>query len=169
LVRNPRSVLRTLSAFLEHDLDYDRILENRVGAVAKPNSSFRRTGEGNFNPIARWKQQLTPEQLTRIEGLVGSTLAELGYELATTGLDECNPLYRAWNRQLYRRFFELKLQSKKNSLLRALRKPLTSKDVDEVILVDESAAERMRVAARTRANRDLGEEASIMGRMAGQP
>jgi hypothetical protein len=158
-----------LSAFLEHDLDYDRILENRVGAVAKPNSSFRRSGEGNFNPIARWKQQLTTEQLTRIEGLVGSTLAELGYELATTGREECNPLYRAWNRQLYRKFFELKLQSKKNPMLRALRKPLTSKDVDEVVLVDESAAERMRLAVRAGADCDLAEERSTVGKMAGQP
>jgi len=169
LVGDPRSILRRLSAFLEHDLDYDRILENRVGAVAKPNSSFRRSGEGNFNPIARWKQQLTTEQLTRIEGLVGSTLAELGYELATTGRDECNRLYRAWNRQLYRKFFELKLQSKKNSALRVLRKPLTSKDVDEVVLVDESAAERMRVAVRTGAGCDVAEERSTVGRMAGQP
>jgi len=169
LVRDPRSVLRILSAFLEHDLDYDRILENRVGTVAKPNSSFRRSGEGNSNPIGRWKQQLTPKQLTRIEGLVGSTLAELGYELATTGSNECNPLYRAWNRQLYRSFFALKLQWKKNGVLRALRKPLTSKDVDEVVLVDESTAEHMLVAARTRANRDLAEETSTVGRMAGQP
>ena len=166
---DPRRVLRRLSAFLEHDLDYDRILESRVGAVAKPNSSFRRSGEGNFNPIARWKQQLTREQLTRIEGLVGGTLTELGYELATTGRDDCNPLYRAWNRQLYRKFFEMKLQSKKNSVLRALRKPLTSKDVDDVVLVDESAAERMRAAAQTQANCDLAEERSTVGRMAGQP
>ena len=169
LVRDPRPVLRRLSAFLEHDLDYDRILENQVGAVAKPNSSFRRSGEGSFNPVARWKQQLTRDQLTRIEGLVGGTLAELGYELATTGRNECNPLYRAWNRQLYRKFFELKLLSKKNTVLRSLRKPLTSNDVDEVVLVDESAAERMRVAARTRANRDVAEETSTVGRMAGQP
>jgi hypothetical protein len=168
-VRNPRSALRILSAFLEHDLDYDRILENRVGAVAKPNSSFRRSGEGNFNPIARWKQQLTRDQLTRIEGLVGGTLAELGYELATTGRNECNALYRAWNRQLYRKFFELKLQAKKNTVLRALRKLLTLKDVDEVVLVDESAAEHLLAAARARANRDLAEETSTVGGMAGQP
>lgn len=163
LVGDPRRVLRRLSAFLEHDLDYDRILENRIGAVAKPNSSFQRLGEENFNPIARWKQQLTRDQLTRIEGLVGGTLTELGYELATTGRDDCNPLYRAWNRQLYRKFFELKLQSKKNSVLRALRKPLTSKDVDDVVLVDESAAERMRVAAQTQANCDLAEERPTVG------
>jgi sulfotransferase family protein len=168
LLRDPRSVLRRLSAFLEHDLDYDRIQENRVGAVAKPNSSFRPSSEGNFNPVARWKQQLTTDQLTRIEGLVGSTLSELGYELATSGWDACNPLYRAWNHLLYRQFFELKLRSKKNSVLRRLRKPLTSKHVDEVVLVDEEAA-RMRAAPATGADCDLAGERSTVGRMAGQP
>ena len=152
LVRDPRSVLRTLSAFLEHELDYNRILENRIGAVGKPNSSFRRSGEANFNPVARWKQQLSIDQLRRIEGLVGGTLAELGYELATSGRDEGNPVFRTWNRQLYRQFFELKLQSKKNAVLRALRKPLSSKDVDEVVLVDEGTAARMRSGARTTAD-----------------
>jgi hypothetical protein len=169
LVRDPRSVLRTLSGFLEHDLDYDRILENRIGAVAKPNSSFRRSGEGNFNPVGRWRQQLTTDQLTRVEGLVGSTLAELGYELATSGRDECSPLYREWNRLLYRQFFEFKLQSKKNGVLRALRKPLTSKDVDEAVLVDESAAARIRTGAQKAQDCVLAEERSTVGKMAGQP
>ena len=163
LVGDPRSVLRRLSAFLEHELDYDRVLDHRVGTVAKPNSSFRRSGEANFSPIARWKRQLTTEQLTRIEGLVGDTLAELGYELATSGRDQCNPLVRAWNRMVYRKFFELKLQSKKNRVLRRLRKPLTSKEVDAVVLVDESAAERMRSAAQTLAGRELAKEASAVG------
>jgi len=149
LVHDPRLVLRRLSAFLEHDLDYDRILENRIGAVGKPNTSFRRTTEANFNPVARWKQQLSTDQLWRVEGLVGSTLAELGYELATSGRDEFNPLSRGWNRLLYRQYFELKLESKKNRVLRHLRKPLTSKDVDEIALVDEGAAARLRAETRT--------------------
>jgi len=143
LVSDPHSVLARLSTFLDHDLNYDRIMENRVGAVAKPNSSFRGSEKGNFNPVARWKHLLTGDELARIEGWVGNILLELGYELATTGRYDCNPVYRAWNRLLYRQFFELKLESKNNRLIRTFRKPLTSKDIDEVVLVDEGAASRV--------------------------
>ena len=149
LVQDPRSVLRTLSAFLEHDLDYDRILENPIGAVAKPNSSFGKRIEEGFSPIGRWKRQLTTHQLTRIETLVGDTLAELGYELATPGRYGWSPFFRSWNHLVYRQFFELKLHSKKNRLLRVLRKPLTANDVDSTVLVDESTAARMRTVVRT--------------------
>jgi hypothetical protein len=157
LVRDPRSVLASLSVFLEHDLDFDRILENPIGAVAKPNSSFSRSPQGEFNPIARWKQQLTREQLARVEELVGETLAELGYELATSGRKGHHLLYRTWNRLLYRQFFELKLRSKKSRMLRALRKPLTSKDVDRTVLVDEPGALRLRTAAGTTADCDAAQ------------
>ena len=152
LVCDPGSVLSDLSAFLDHDLDYDRILENPIGAVSKPNSSFAGSGEGEFNPIARWKRQLTTEQLTRIEGLVGETLTELGYELATSGRYLCNPLYRNWNRLLYRQFFELKLQSKKRRFLGVWRKPLTAKEVDAMVLVDEIGAARLRTAQEVTAH-----------------
>lgn len=147
LVRDPRSVLRRLSAFLEQELDYEHILANRVGAVAKPNSSFRHASEGSFNPIARWKEQLNTDQLQRIEALVGETLVELGYELATSGRAG-SPMYQPWNRFIYRQFFELKLQSKKNAVLRTFRKPLTPKDVDEMVLVDEKGAARVHDATR---------------------
>lgn len=40
-----RSVLSSLSAFLEHDLDYDRIVANPIGAVVKRNSSFARSAQ----------------------------------------------------------------------------------------------------------------------------
>ena len=155
LVRDPRSVLRTLSAFLAHDLDYDRILENRIGAVATPNSSFRNRSEEKFNPIGRWEHQLTIDQLTRIESLVGDTLAELGYELATSGRYRWNPFYRSWNHLLYQQFFELKLQSKKNAVLRRLRKPLTSVDVDKTVIVDERAAASLGTVMRTTMEYDV--------------
>lgn len=66
--------------------------------------------------------------------------------MATSGWYLYNPLYRTWNRLLYRQFFELKLQSKKNRILRTLRKPLTSKEVDSTVLVDEIGAARLRTA-----------------------
>ncbi len=146
LVRDPRSVLLRLSEFLEHDLDYDRILENAVGTVAKPNSSFKGSTAGKFNPVARWKQQLSTEQLSRVEALVGDTLLDLGCELATSDT-QFNPGYRMWNRFVYRQFFELKLAVKKSRLLNAFRKPLNSNDIDGIALVDEKAATRLRAAS----------------------
>lgn len=164
LVRTPRQVLRQLSTFLEHDLDYGRVLENRIGAVAKPNTSFGNSSESQFNPIERWKRQLTADQLRRVEELVGDTLEELDYPLATPGRDTFSRLYRAWNRFRYRQFFELKLQAKKNRLLGAFRKPLTSEEVDEVVLVDEPAAGRMhesRHAGRPHPEHDNHDDSTI--------
>ena len=139
LVRDPRTVLRRLSAFLEHDLDYDRIQQTAIGTVSRPNTSFSARRHRDFNPVARWKQQLSPGQLTRIEGLVGKTLSELGYELATPGRAAGNKMQLGWTRMVYRRFFELKLKSKKNRLLRALRPALTSRQVDQIVVVDDRA------------------------------
>lgn len=142
LVCDPRAVLARLSSFLDHELDYDRIQKTAIGTVARPNTSFSAQQRRGFNPVARWKQQLAPDQLTRIEGLVGSTLSELGYELATPGRAARNRAQLAWDRLLYRRFFDLKFYSKKSRALRALRPPLTSEQVDEIVVVDDRASKR---------------------------
>lgn len=146
LVNDPRAVLRRLSCFLEHDLNYDWIQKNAIGTVARPNTSFK--GRKDFSPVERWKEQLTQEQLTRIEGLVGDTLSELGYELATAGAGACSKVDLAWNRFLYRQFFELKQEWKKNGILRALRPELTSRQVDDVVIVDDKAAAQIRAVPR---------------------
>jgi len=140
LVHDPRAVLRRLSSFLDHELDYDRIQRTAIGTVARPNTSFSAQRRPGFNPVARWKQQLAPDRLTRIEGLVGSTLSELGYDLATPGRAACNRTQLAWNRLLYRRFFDLKFYSKKSRVLRALRPPLTSEQIDQIVVVDDRAS-----------------------------
>ena len=140
LVTEPRSVFRRLSEFLDHDLNYERIHQHPVGTVARPNTSF---GErDNFNPLARWKNQLTPEQLARIEALVGGTLAELGYQLATSQSPSHNRLSLIWDRLVYRQFFEAKLQWKKNRILHLLRPDLTSQEVDAGVIVDDLAPTR---------------------------
>lgn len=140
LVTEPHSVFRRLSDFLDHDLNYEKIHQNAVGTVARPNTSFR--GLNNFNPLARWKKQLTSEQLSRIEALVGETLAELGYELATSHLASGNKLSLAWDRFVYHQFFEAKLQWKRNPILQLLRPELTSRQIDASVIVDDLAQTR---------------------------
>jgi hypothetical protein len=89
---------------------------------------------------------LTSQQLTRIEAFVGNTLTGLGYGLATEG--KCNKIQAAWNRQVYRQFFEFKQHWKKNRVLRALRPGLTSRKIDEVVIVDDMALQRMRNSSK---------------------
>jgi hypothetical protein len=60
------------------------------------------------------------------------------------------------------------LQSKKNIVLSALRKPLTSKGADVVVLVDENASVGLHAGARPTAECNLPQEGSTLGRMAGQ-
>jgi hypothetical protein len=140
LVREPRSVFRRLSDFLDHDLNYERIHQHPVGTVAQPNSSFG--SANNFNPLARWKKQLSQGQLVRIEALVGDTLAALGYELATPQRVSHKKLSLAWDRLVYRQFFEAKLQWKKNRILHLVRRDLTSREVDAGVIVDDLAPTR---------------------------
>ena len=79
LITNPRETLLRLGSFIDHDLDYDRILSAGIGSIRDPNSSFARDADGTFNPVARWKTQMSGEQVVRLEELVGDSLLELGY------------------------------------------------------------------------------------------
>ena len=137
LVSDPRTALQCLSSFLDHDLDYDRIQRNAVGTVARPNTSFKRKKAVDFNPVGRWKRQLTAERLANVEDLVGSTLAGLGYPLADSARADCRTIGVVWNRILYRQFFRMKQQWKKNRVVRFIRPPLTSQQIDEYVIVDD--------------------------------
>ena len=83
LVREPRRVLAEVGRFIDHDLDYDRILRTGMGSVSKPNTSFEPSQKSEFSPIGRWKNLLAPQDLAVLEGLIGDVLLELGYPLAT--------------------------------------------------------------------------------------
>jgi hypothetical protein len=79
LISNPRKTLLRLGQFIEQDLDYERIRCAGIGSVSQPNTSFAGASEETFNPVARWKTKMSPEQLAAFEALVGDFLHELGY------------------------------------------------------------------------------------------
>jgi len=107
LVRVPTSVLNEIGDFIGQELDYDQIRDVAYGSLRKPNSSFGKEATLGIGPRARWKTSLSEEQLTEIEGLIGSTLTELGYPLSRK--IHTVPVKLRRKRIIYRTFFESKL------------------------------------------------------------
>src|SRR5438445_9217956 len=68
LVSEPRTTLAKLSHFIEHDLDYDHIQKIGIGSVSEPNTSFKgKSGTEKFNPLGRWTQGFSQENLVIFE------------------------------------------------------------------------------------------------------
>jgi hypothetical protein len=109
LVNRPRETLARLGSFIEHDLDYDQIQRVGIGSVSAPNSSFENRSAEGFSPTGRWKSGFSKQNLQIFEGLVGATLEELGYELATEEGRGIQRLYLKRIRALYERYFDTKL------------------------------------------------------------
>lgn len=105
LVQQPKETLAILGDFIHSDLNYDRIRQNAIGAVSKPNTSFRdEVRRGTFSPIGRWKGSSDVEA-ARMEGLLESSLRELGYETNPS----CVLDFTAWRlRVFYSLFREVK-------------------------------------------------------------
>ena len=113
LIANPRSVLGRVGAFIEQDLDYDRIREVAIGSVAEPNTSFQSGSQsGTFNPVARWKDALSPEKLGVLESLIGTTLRELGYSVAAGEEKSKQECQVSGLRARYHSYFDLKFWAK---------------------------------------------------------
>ncbi len=84
VVQRPREALARIGAFIEQDLDYDRIQQNPLGSLQNPNSSFRGDGrEKEANTIGRWKTMFAPEQIRDIEAVQVDLLSATGYTLDT--------------------------------------------------------------------------------------
>jgi hypothetical protein len=113
LVADPPAVLGRLGKFIDHELDYERILKAGIGAVSEPNTSFEENGEGKaFSPVGRWRTKFSPQELASFEGLVGRTMEELGYALAT---DDRRLVERASLRRMrtvYHAYFDSKFYLK---------------------------------------------------------
>ncbi len=112
LVGRPHETLARLGDFIGQRLDYDRILQTGIGSVSSPNTSFEDASKDNFNPTGRWRSGYSAEELTMFEGLVGGTLEENGYELATKDRDALNRPELRRMRAMYRKYFDAKLYLK---------------------------------------------------------
>ncbi|MFZ0418145.1 MAG: sulfotransferase [Candidatus Sulfotelmatobacter sp.] len=134
--------LAKIGAFIQHDLDYDRILRVGIGSVREPNTSFK--GDGG-SPVGRWKQKISAEKLALFEALVGTTLKELGYPLATAEAS-ANRLNALRLRTFYRAYFDAKFWFKSSGLARAVRGPMSGQQIDDTTMAVDPA----RQAAGTR-------------------
>lgn len=102
LVERPQETLTRLGKFIEQELNYEEIQKVGIGSVSAPNTSFK-SGEGQqqFTPLGRWKSGYSAEDLAMLEGLIGGTLHEVGYELSAPpaqrgGLRRMRSIYRAY-------------------------------------------------------------------------
>jgi hypothetical protein len=117
LIAQPNETLARLGRFIEQDLDYEQIRRAGIGSVSAPNSSFGDASAENFNPSGRWKTGYSAGELAMFEGLVGRTLEENGYELATatrgkSDREKLNGTELQLMRSAYRAYFDMKLYLK---------------------------------------------------------
>lgn len=115
LVSNPQQTLKSLGAFLAHDLDYENIRKQGLGRLRESNSSFlEEAKEGSVNPVNRWKEKLNDEQIVELECAVGDTLKSLGYGLTK---EFAPSFYQKFLRSTYPAFFDSKLWLKTHTPL----------------------------------------------------
>ncbi len=107
-----------------------------MGRLRESNSSFLGDGKEAQNPVNRWKQGLTHQQIVALEGLIGGSLQDFGYPL-TLDPEQRRPGFRSkCLASVYPRFLSTKLWLKVNtplgrfSNLSALELPVPPSDAD---------------------------------------
>ena len=127
LITEPRKTLGILGNFIEHELDYDRIQKVGIGSVSEPNTSFKGApGDEKFSPVGRWKAGFAQKELAMFEALVGRTLEELGYRLASQNPEQLDRDKLKRMRWLYQKYFDSKLYLKSRT---PLGKVLVTRDL----------------------------------------
>jgi hypothetical protein len=109
LILDPRRVLKELGQFIEHDLDYDRIQKTGLGRLSESNSSFREERkEDQGNPVNRWKEKLSRQEIAELEATIGPCLQEFGYELTVAENIRHAGLKDKWMHAVYPRILDTK-------------------------------------------------------------
>ena len=118
LVTDPRPTLAKLGQFLDHELNYDRIQNARLGRLSESNSSFLdEDPAAQEHSMNRWKERLSPQDVADLEAFVGPCLQECGYPL-TASVSQPQPTLRLkWVAAAYPRFLGAKLWLKQNTML----------------------------------------------------
>jgi hypothetical protein len=129
LIGQPRETLAKLSQFIEQNLDYDQIRGVGIGSVSAPNTSFDSGTAEDFNPVGRWRSGYSADELAVFEGLVGRTLEETGYALATKDGAVRGGSDLRLMRSMYRTYFDTKLYLKAKT---PLGKLLVTRDLSWV-------------------------------------
>ena len=107
LIREPQETLGRIGQFIAQDLDYDQIRKVGIGSVSTPNTSF--AGDESFDPVGRWRSGYSTTELAMFETLVGRTLIENGYEVATGGDPAPDRTRLGMMRAAYSNYFSAKL------------------------------------------------------------
>lgn len=115
LVTQPRPTLARLGEFLDHDLDYDRIQRTRLEEPRESNSSFKSEGPEAQNPVNRWKERLSKQQVAELEALIGPSLQEFGYALTVEPAQRRVGFRWKCLASIYPRFLSTKLWLKLNT------------------------------------------------------
>jgi hypothetical protein len=135
LVTKPQETLQKLGAFLDHDLDYDRIRSAGLGRLSESNSSFREeAGKEKITPLGRWKERLARADVAGIEAAVGHCLEQTGYALSLPDAERQAGMREWGKRALYQSYLSTKLWLKMNTPAGRLA------DLSALELEDEPAA-----------------------------
>ena len=130
LVRGPREVLAELGGFIDHDLDYDRIQKTGLGRLRESNSSFRGNEKETQNPVARWKEKLSAEEIASLEAIIGASLQAFGYELTVEEGRRRASFREHWLKRIYPNLLSSKQWVKLNTPLGRLAS-LSALEIDE--------------------------------------
>lgn len=113
LVNDPRPTLSSISQFLAHPLDYDRIQGAKLGRLRESNSSFREEKQATEEtPVNRWRQRLSPKEVAALEACVGDCLEATGYPLVCAPADRHATLIERSTNHVYPAYLNTKLYLK---------------------------------------------------------
>lgn len=137
LQADPHATLAKIGEFIQHDMNYERILQVGIGSVREPNTSFKGDASG---PVGRWKKKMSTEKLATFERLVGATLKDLDYPLSDSG-HAASTIAAIRLKTPYRAYFDAKFRFKNSWLGRSYLGSMSGAQIDETVIAVDPATQ----------------------------